>query len=72
MPGQPGQKNLIFSPLILAGGRSSTVEYRTALTSGTWAPLTDATESNSGSERTVTDTSETGAKKFYQVTITKP
>ena len=72
VPGQPGQQKVIFSPLVLTGGRTYTVNYRTALTSGIWTPLTGATQSDNGAERTVIDPSATGAKKFYQVTITKP
>ena len=72
VPGQLGQQKLIFSPLVLTGGRSYVVNYRTDLTSGTWTALTGATQSDNGAERTVTDTSATGAKKFYRIEITKP
>ena len=68
--GQPTQKRAIFSPLV--AGRAYTVEYRTSLTSGTWQPLTATTQSDTGNERTVTDTSAAGATKFYRVNVSKP
>ena len=68
--GQPGQMRVIFSPIV--GGRTYTVKFRTDLSTGTWLTLTGTTQSNNGSERTVTDTSATGARKFYHIEITKP
>ena len=70
VPGQPTQKRAIFSPLV--AGRSYTVQFRTSLTSGTWQPLADTTQSDNGNERTVTDTSATGTTKFYRVNVSKP
>ncbi len=72
VPGQPAQKSIIFSPLVLTGGRTYTVTYCTDLTTGTWQPLTTTTQADNGNQRTVTDTSATGAKKFYRIEITKP
>ena len=72
VPGQPTRKNIIFTPLVLTGGRSYAVKFRTDLATGSWAPLTGTTQSDAGSVRTVTDTTATGAKKFYRVDITKP
>jgi hypothetical protein len=72
VPGQPGRKNIIFNPLVLTGGRSYTVKFRPDLATGAWAPLTGTTQSDTGAQRTVTDLNATGAKKFYEVEITKP
>jgi len=70
VPGQSGQKNLIFTPLV--AGRTYTVKYRPDLMAGSWQTLTGTTQSDSGNQRTVTDTAATGARKFYHVEITKP
>ena len=68
--GQPTQRRAIFSPLV--AGRTYTVEYRDSLTSGTWQPLTDTTQSDAGNERTITDPAAAGATKFYRVNVSKP
>ena len=68
--GQPGQMRLTFHPIV--SGRTYTVKFRTDLATGSWLTLTGTTESNNGSERTVTDTAATGAQKFYHIEITKP
>ncbi len=70
--GQPGRKNIIFNPLVLTGGRSYAVKFRPDLATGTWTTLTGTTQSDAGAQRTVTDLNATGAKKFYQVEITRP
>lgn len=68
--GQPGQKNLIFQPLV--SGRTYGVQFRTGLTTGNWEPLTGTTQSDNGNQRTVTDPNASSASKFYQVQISKP
>ena len=70
MAGQPNQKAMIFSPRFT--DRTYVVKFKLDLTGGTWSPLPSSTFSDNGHERTVTDLSATGAKKFYQVEITKP
>jgi len=70
VPAQPTRKNLIFSPRL--GDRTYTVEFRSILTTGTWATLGGTTQSDNGQERTVTDLNATGSTKFYHVQITKP
>ena len=70
VPGQPSQKKLIFSPRLV--GRSYVPQFRLSLTTGAWHTLTTSTESNNGTERTVTDLSAAGAAKFYRVEITRP
>lgn len=72
VPGQPGQKKIVFSPLVLTGGRAYAVEFRLDLATGPWVPLTGTTQSDMGSERTVTDLNATDARKFYRVEIATP
>lgn len=66
--GQPAQKKLVF-PFIAA--RTYTVESNTNL-DVTWTPLSGATTSDNGGERSITDPNASGAKKFYRLNITKP
>ena len=67
--GQPARKRIIFSPRL--AGRAYVVESRLTL-GDAWQPLTSTSQSDNGTERTVTDLNATGAKKFYHVEITKP
>lgn len=71
-PGQflAGQKNLTFSPRFT--DRNYVVKFKLDLAGGTWSSLPGSTFSDNGQERTVTDPSASGSKKFYQVEITKP
>ena len=68
--GQPGQTNVIFSPIV--AGRTYTVEFTTSLTAGSWAPLPGATQSDNRSERTVTDPGAAAPRRFYRVEVEKP
>ena len=61
--------NLIFSPRF--SDRSYSVTTRPNLNSGTWSPLTGATTSDNGNERTVSYPNPP-APDFYRVEITKP
>ena len=71
VPGQPGQKNLIFSPRLT--DRTYTVTSKSALATGSYVPLTNpSAPSDSGPQRTITDLSAGGAAKFYRVEIAKP
>jgi hypothetical protein len=70
VPGQPDQKNIIFSPRF--AGTTYTVEYRKSLTSGDWQELTDIITTDNGMERTVTDLDALDSEKFYRVKITPP
>ena len=70
VPGQPGQKDIVFDPIV--AGRTYTVKTSPDLSLGSWDTLTGATESDDGDERTVTDPAGGGTKKFYQVEIVKP
>ena len=70
VPGQPGQKRLIFSPRLT--DRTYTVQSATNLAAGPWLNLTSATASDAGTIRTITDTAATGPGKSYRVQIQKP
>lgn len=70
LAGPPGKTQLVFSPRL--NGRSYQIQYRSSLTSGAWTPLLDATQSDDGTERTVTDPNATGSARFYRIEITKP
>ena len=71
VPGQPTQKNLIFSPRLT--DRTYTVTSKPALATGSYLPLTNpSAPSDSGQQRTITDLNATGTPKFYRVEITKP
>jgi hypothetical protein len=70
VPGQSKYRAIVFSPRLT--GRTYTVQARRNLTVGTWEPLTDATENDSGDERTVTDLNAGDLEKFYRVQINKP
>ncbi len=68
--GQPNQKNVVFSPRFPS--RTYTVQLRTNLISGSFAPLGGTTTTDLGAERTVTDLNATDTSKFYRVQITFP
>ena len=69
--GQPTQRNVIFNPLV--SGRSYTPQCTSSLiVPASWATLTGTTQSDNGSERTVTDLDAATAPKFYRVHITRP
>jgi hypothetical protein len=70
VPGQSGQKNIIFNPVV--AGRTYAVTARSALNGGSWGAINASAPSDSGSQRTITDLSASGATKFYHVEITKP
>ena len=70
VPGQPSRRAIIFKPRL--AGRTYTVEFRSSLTAGAWAPLTNFSTSDNGNERTVTDLNATGSARVYHVKIDKP
>jgi len=70
VPDQPTQKNVVFSPRF--NDRTYNVQTSLTLLAPSWLPLTTFTTSDTATVRTVTDTSATGARKFYRVEITKP
>ena len=71
VPGQPGQKNIVFGPVF--GSRSYSILTNPTLNPANWQPLTTGSPPiDNGNERTITDTDATGDGKFYQLQIVKP
>jgi hypothetical protein len=70
IPGQPGQKNLIFEPVV--AGRTYVVKTSPDMSPNSWATLPGGNVSDNGNQRTVTDTNASESKKFYKVEIVKP
>jgi hypothetical protein len=69
--GQPSQKQLVFQPLVI--GRTYSPQFANTLaTPVTWQPLTNTSQIDNGSTRTVTDLNALPAPKFYNVQISKP
>jgi hypothetical protein len=68
--GQPGHKNIIISPII--SGRTYSLERTTTLGTGQWFPLTGMPQSETGGQRTITDTTATAPAAFYRTVIDKP
>jgi hypothetical protein len=73
--GQPGQKNLIYSPIMEgpAADQIYTVQFRTNLVSGAYAtvPTISVLQTN-GTAVTATDTNATEVGEYYRVQITLP
>ena len=70
VPGVPGQKQIVFSPVV--AGRTYTVISESSLANSAWVALSGTTQSDSGQQRTVTDLNATGSRKFYRVQISMP
>lgn len=70
VPGQPAKTFLIFGPAL--ADRAYVVKSKPALPGGIWEPLSSEADDHQSPERTVTDLDAAGAKKFYQVEITRP
>jgi hypothetical protein len=68
--GQPTQKQVVFEPIV--PGRSYTVKSSLDLATGSWEALTGGILSDTGSQRTITDSNASESKKFYKVEIIKP
>jgi hypothetical protein len=67
--GQPTQKAIVFGPVI--AGRTYRVLASTNLAATSWTDISGPLTGTSGN-LTFTDTSATGARKFYRVQISKP
>ncbi len=67
---QPGTKTLTFSPIY--SGRTYTVQYTGSLSQPNWQTLPNATTSDNGTTRTVTDPGANTAQRFYRVQISMP
>ena len=70
VPGQPGQKAIIFSPLV--PGRTYVAKSKANLNDPTWTALTSFTTSDNVAERTVIDLDAGSGQKFYIVEIALP
>ena len=70
VPGHPGQKHVIFEPIV--ADRNYVVKTSPDLLSSSWTTLLGGSVSDNGSQRTVTDTDASESKKFYRVEIVKP
>jgi hypothetical protein len=68
--GQPGQKQLVFSPRL--SDRTYHILTNNTLEGGSWEKLVTGIVSDLGNQRTVTDTDATDERKFYKVEVTKP
>ncbi len=66
--GQGGEFQLVFGPVL--DGWTYTPEYCTDLAAGNWVRLTAFTQSDNGTQRTITDLSATGARRFYRIRAT--
>jgi hypothetical protein len=64
----PGvQFQLVFGPV--QSGWTYTPEFCTDLVAGNWVRLTAFTQADAGTQRTITDLSATGPRRFYRVRI---
>ena len=70
VPGQPTQRRIVYSPVV--ADRTYAVFYKSTLSAPTWTVLTGFTISDSGLERTFTDTGPVPPGRYYRVEITKP
>jgi hypothetical protein len=70
VPGQPTQRNLIFSPRV--AGRTYTPQYKLDLGALGFTDLGGILTTDIGPTRTVTDLSAIEPTKFYRVRITMP
>ena len=68
VPGQGGQARIVFGPV--QPGFTYTPEYCTDLAAGQWLALSAFTATDTGTQRTVTDLSASGARRFYRVRAT--
>lgn len=68
--GQPGTKTLTFSPVY--SGRTYTVQVTGSLTQRNWTTLSNATSSDNGATRIVTDPDANTPPRFYRVQISRP
>ena len=68
--GEPLHKRLVFSPCL--PDRNYQVLASSTLLPGSWFALTDPEISQTGDERTVTDTQALGERRFYRVDVVKP
>lgn len=70
VPGEPAQKNLIFSPRL--EDRTYTALSAETLSAAAFAPLPSFSITDNGDERTLTDLNATAPATFYRIGISKP
>jgi hypothetical protein len=70
VPGQPTQKNLVFSPR--AAGRTYTPQYKLDFNAPGWDNLGGISVLDAGPQRTVTDLNVVEPEKFYRIRVTLP
>lgn len=70
VPGQPGQKRVVFSPAL--SGRTFSLMKSTGLGPASWQPVAGASVTGAGGTSTLTDTGASGERAFYRVQITMP
>jgi hypothetical protein len=71
--GQPTQKALTYSPVLVGYGQTYTVQFTTNLVGAVYTNLTGYSgPSNNGMQATVTDLNATQPQKFYRVNISLP
>ena len=70
VPGQPAQKDVIFSPRFPS--RIYDVHYRDNLAAALWGPLFGSLTNDAATVRTVRDLNATGNQKYYRVRISIP
>ena len=66
--GQGGQFQLVFGPV--QTGWTYTPEFCTDLATGNWVRLTAFDQNDNGTQRTITDRSAVGARRFYRIRAT--
>jgi hypothetical protein len=68
--GEPTHRHVVFQPVVLS--RTYTVVTSSDLAASSWEPLPGSPPvSDTGNQRTVTDTGATTPGQFYRVQITK-
>jgi hypothetical protein len=70
VPGQPTQKNLVFSPRL--AGRTYTPQYKHDFNAPGWDNLGGISVLDAGPQRTVTDLNAVEPEKFYRIRVTLP
>ncbi len=67
VPGEGGQFQLVFGPV--QSGWIYTPEFCTDLAAGNWVRLTAFTAADNGTQRTITDLSASGVRRFYRIRV---
>lgn len=70
VPGQPGQKRLVFQPAM--AGRTFTLLKSTTLAPGSWVPVSGASVFGNNGAQALTDAAASDPRAFYRVQINFP